>query len=94
MTFVKTRLLIEKMGAGETAEIHLVGEEPIENVPASVLELGHLVLSLEPVENKVDAGPNSIHCLSTQVRTVFTALRSENPDNESRLGNNITYRLR
>jgi len=63
MTFVKTRLLIEKMGAGETAEIHLVGEEPIENVPASVLELGHLVLSLEPVENKVDAGPNSIHCL-------------------------------
>ena len=36
MTFVKTRLLIEKMAAGETAEIHLVGEEPLENVPASV----------------------------------------------------------
>lgn len=83
MTFVKTRLLIEKMGAGETAEIHLVGEEPIENVPASVLELGisFCLSSLSKIR-------------STQVRTVFTALRSENPDNESRLGNNITYRLR
>jgi TusA-related sulfurtransferase len=63
MTFVKTRLLIEKMAAGETAEIHLVGEEPLENVPASVQELGHSVLSLEPVENQGDADPNSVHCL-------------------------------
>lgn len=47
MTFVKTRLLIEKMPAGATAEILLKGIEPVENVPASVAELGHDVLSLE-----------------------------------------------
>jgi TusA-related sulfurtransferase len=50
MTFVKTRLLIERMGAGEIAEILLKGQEPIENVPASVAELGHDVLSLEPAD--------------------------------------------
>lgn len=48
MTFVRTRLLIEKMGAGETAEIRLLGEEPLENVPASVAELGHDVLKIDP----------------------------------------------
>jgi len=47
MTFVKTRLLIEKMPAGATAEILLKGIEPIENVPASVAELGHDVVSIE-----------------------------------------------
>lgn len=48
MTFVKTRLLIEKMPDGATAEILLKGSEPVENVPASVAELGHDILSLEP----------------------------------------------
>lgn len=47
MTFVKTRLLIEKMAAGETAEIRLSGGEPLENVPDSVAELGHEVLGIE-----------------------------------------------
>ena len=48
MTFVRTRLLIEKMSAGETAQIRLMGEEPLENVPASVAELGHDVLAIQP----------------------------------------------
>ena len=47
LTFVKTRLLIEKLGTGKIAEITLQGEEPLKNVPASVKELGHKVLSLE-----------------------------------------------
>jgi TusA-related sulfurtransferase len=47
MTFVKTRLLIEKMATGETAEIRLTGGEPLENVPDSVTELGHTVLGIE-----------------------------------------------
>lgn len=47
MTFVKTRLLIEKMSPGEIAEIRLTGGEPLENVPASVTELGHQVLGIE-----------------------------------------------
>lgn len=48
MTFVRTRLLIEKMAAGETAKIRLKGQEPLENVPESVAELGHDVLSVKP----------------------------------------------
>ena len=46
MTFVRTRLLIEKMSAGETAEIRLTGGEPLENVPDSLVELGHEVLEI------------------------------------------------
>ena len=51
MTFVKTKLLIEKMAPGQTAEIHLQGKEPLDNVPRSVREFGHEVLSLEPENN-------------------------------------------
>ena len=47
MTFVKARLLIEKMSSGEIAEIRLTGGEPLENVPASLTELGHQILSVE-----------------------------------------------
>lgn len=63
MTFVKTRLLIEKMAAGETAEIRLSSGEPLENVPDSVTELGHEVLS---IEREDDTGGNEIHCLRIQ----------------------------
>ena len=56
MTFVKTRLLIEKMSAGETAEIRLSGGEPLENVPASVTELGHAVLGVSHEENGPGGG--------------------------------------
>ena len=64
MTFVKTRLLIEKMSVGDVAAVLLRGEEPVENVPASVAELGHTVLEMAPVRfetncvncDEVDAG--------------------------------------
>ena len=48
MTFVKTKLLIERMAPGEVAEVRLREGEPLENVPRSVVEHGHRVLSLEP----------------------------------------------
>ncbi len=48
ITFVKTKLLIEKMKSGETLEVRLTEGEPLENVPRSVREEGHEVLSLEP----------------------------------------------
>jgi len=54
MTFVKTRLLIEKMSSGEIAEVRLTGEEPLANVPSSVIELGHKVLCIE--EETADTG--------------------------------------
>ena len=49
MTFVKTRLLIERMSSGEMAEILLRGSEPVENVPASITELGHTIVSIGPL---------------------------------------------
>jgi TusA-related sulfurtransferase len=45
MTFVKTKLRIERMAAGETLEVRLKGREPIENVPRSLGELGHEIIS-------------------------------------------------
>ncbi len=56
MTFVKTRLLIEKMSPGETAEIRLTGGEPLENVPDSVTELGHKVLQVTREDGSTGAG--------------------------------------
>ena len=53
ITFVKTKLLMERMRSGEIAEVHLPSGEPLENVPRSVREEGHVVLSLEP-----DTGTN------------------------------------
>lgn len=48
ITFVKTKLLIERMQTGETAEVRLGAGEPLENVPRSVEELGHQILDLRP----------------------------------------------
>lgn len=48
LTFVKTKLMIERMRPGETAEVRLKGREPLENVPRSVKDLGHSVLGIEP----------------------------------------------
>ncbi len=66
MTFVKTRLLIEKMSSGENAEIRLIGAEPIENVPASVRELGHTVLNIEPEEQTNASGYDIVDLLTLQ----------------------------
>ena len=44
LTFVRTKLLIERMEPGQTAEIRLKGAEPLANVPRAVAGLGHPVL--------------------------------------------------
>ena len=54
LTFVKTKLLIERLSPGQTAQIRLKGAEPLENVPRSVREHGHEVLSLEPEDGITD----------------------------------------
>jgi len=56
LTFVKTKLLIETMAAGQTAEVRLKGREPLENVPRSVVDNGHRILSLEPETPDEPAG--------------------------------------
>jgi tRNA 2-thiouridine synthesizing protein A len=47
MTFVKARLKIEKMNQGEVLQIRLLGDEPLKNVPDSLTELGHLIVTLD-----------------------------------------------
>ena len=50
LTFVKTKIAIEKMSVGETVEVRLNDGEPLKNVPRSVEEHGHQILSLEQEE--------------------------------------------
>ena len=46
--FVKTKLKLESMEAGQILEVILDEGDPIRNVPRSVAEDGHTVLSQEP----------------------------------------------
>jgi tRNA 2-thiouridine synthesizing protein A len=45
MTFVRTRLALDKMAPGETLLVTLKGEEPLRNVPRTAVEQGHEILS-------------------------------------------------
>ncbi len=45
MTFVRVRLMLDRMLPAQTLRIRLKGQEPIENVPRSAVALGHQVLS-------------------------------------------------
>jgi tRNA 2-thiouridine synthesizing protein A len=54
MTFVKTRLQIEKMNSGEMLVIRLLGDEPLKNVPDSLTELGHRVIRIERERQDAD----------------------------------------
>lgn len=61
MTFVKTKLMIEKLPAGDLLEVRLQGKEPLTNVPRSVREHGHEILSLSPESDRQDAnGPHRL----------------------------------
>jgi TusA-related sulfurtransferase len=43
MTFVKTKLELEKLNKGEILEVVLKKGEPLENVPSSAEEQGYIV---------------------------------------------------
>lgn len=58
LTFVKTKLLIEQMSRGQTAEVRLNAGEPLENVPRAVEEHGHTILGLE-----AEAGEGGVYRL-------------------------------
>jgi TusA-related sulfurtransferase len=47
MTFVRTRLALDRMAPGKVLLVKLRGEEPLRNVPRTATEQGHQVLSLE-----------------------------------------------
>ena len=44
MTFVRTRLALDRLAPGQTLMVLLRGDEPIRNVPATARQLGHAVL--------------------------------------------------
>jgi TusA-related sulfurtransferase len=46
LTFVRTKLLLERMAPGQVAVVRLKGAEPLDNVPKAVRDHGHTVLSL------------------------------------------------
>jgi tRNA 2-thiouridine synthesizing protein A len=47
MTFVRTRLALDRLKPGQTLLVTLRGAEPLRNVPRTAAAQGHTVLSLE-----------------------------------------------
>ena len=45
MTFVRTRLALDRMKSGETLLVRMRGEEPVRNVPRTAVEQGHALLA-------------------------------------------------
>ena len=62
MTFVRTKLLLERMAPGDVAEVRLTGKEPLGNVPRSLTEHRHTVLEIVP-EIEGMTGPDAVHRL-------------------------------
>ena len=44
MTFVKTRIALDRLSPGQTLLVRLRGQEPVRNVPRTAAEQGHTVL--------------------------------------------------
>lgn len=50
MTFVKTKIELSKLKAGDVLEVLLTEGEPLENVPRSATEQGYKVLAVEATD--------------------------------------------
>ncbi len=46
MTFVRVRLLLDRLAPGAEVCVRLAGREPLENVPRTLRQQGHAVLAL------------------------------------------------
>ncbi|MGX9966387.1 sulfurtransferase TusA family protein [Roseomonas sp. F4] len=53
MTFVRTRLALDRMAPGQVLRLQLKGEEPRRNVPRTATEQGHQVLSTREAADDV-----------------------------------------
>jgi len=51
MTFVRTKLKLERMHSGEVLVVRLRGEEPLRNVPRAARDEGHSILGIVPEGN-------------------------------------------
>lgn len=45
MTFVRTRLALDRMAPGQVLLVEMRGAEPVRNVPRTAVEQGHEILS-------------------------------------------------
>jgi tRNA 2-thiouridine synthesizing protein A len=57
MTFVRTRLALDRMAPGQVLRVALRGDEPRRNVPRTATEQGHAVLAQQ------EAGDGVLHLL-------------------------------
>ena len=53
MTFVKTKIELAKLQAGDILEVLLSEGEPLDNVPRNAVDQGYEVLSVEHVEGTI-----------------------------------------
>ena len=53
MTFVRTRLALDRLLPGQILSVRLCGKEPLNNVPKTAVEQGHTILSLTTGEDGV-----------------------------------------
>lgn len=53
MTYVRTRLALDRLAPGGVLEVRLRGEEPVRNVPRTAVEQGHTLLSLSTLPDGV-----------------------------------------
>lgn len=60
MTFVRTKLMIERILVGQTVTIRLKGKEPLTNVPRSIRELKHDILDFRPEEGEDTYGIHNL----------------------------------
>ncbi|MBI4832235.1 MAG: sulfurtransferase TusA family protein [Candidatus Lindowbacteria bacterium] len=51
INFVKTKLRLEEMKAGEILELWIDDGEPMRNVPRSVKEEGHKIIRADKIDN-------------------------------------------
>ena len=59
MTFVRVRLLLDRLGPGAVASVRLQGAEPHANIPRQLGRLGHEVLAMEP-EDPARLSPDAV----------------------------------
>lgn len=55
LTYVKARIALDRLEAGDVLELWLRAGEPAESVPRSAEEDGHHVLGVEPLPDDRDA---------------------------------------
>jgi len=53
MTFVKAKVALSKLQKGDRLEVLLLAGEPLENVPRSAAENGHLIIEVSHVSDNI-----------------------------------------